>query len=143
MVIQNSKDQQKQKELERKLSASEDERKEDILGKLRKESSSIITLAYMYAKNFEETGADITQRWATMQEQNAILQQVYNRGYEEGLDKGRALEHEKYAKIFDNALNGGINGIARQNPIPKPYGNLVQPTNAKSGKKSAKHGNKR
>lgn len=72
---------------EKPVEYSEDERKDDILSKLRQESLSIIYLAYMYAKNFEETGFDVTTKWATMEEQNKILQQVYNKGYEDGLRK--------------------------------------------------------
>ena len=105
MVINNDTNRAKQKEAEAKLSRSDDEIKNEIFEKMRAESVAVITLAYYYAKNFEETGADITKRWQTMQEQNSILQLAYNKGYEEGLAKGREMEREKQNKGYPLGRN--------------------------------------
>lgn len=113
MVIRNSEGYQKKKDAEHRLFTSDDEKIDQIIDELRKESSSIILLAYMYAKNFEETEADLTQRFKTLQEQQAVMQKIYNKGYEDGFAKGRQTEYEKYAKIFDNAISGGTNGTIR------------------------------
>lgn len=98
MVLNSDPNSERIKKNEERINRSDDEVKENLLSQLREESVSIITLAYMYAKNFEETGADITQRWATMEQQNAILQQVYNKGFSEGRINGIKEIKEAYKK---------------------------------------------
>ena len=109
---------------EKNVEYSDDERKDNMLAQLRNESLSIICLAYMYAKNFEETGVDITTRWATMEQQNKILQEVYNRGYRDALQKNQ----EDNSNTNSNHANGGI----RQDTVSEPHRNVVQPTNGKN-----------
>ena len=141
MVIDRNPNIPKQKEAERKLAMSDDERKDSLLEKLRAESTSIVLLAYMYAKNFEETGADITERWTTMEQQNAVLQKVYNKGYEDGIDKGKELEREKNKR--DNATNISVDEFIRQNTVQRTQRNVVQPTDVKYRRKSTKKRHKR
>ena len=95
MVINKDPDYEKKKQAEEKLNRSEDERKEALIAELRKESVSILCLALMYAKNLEETEEDITQRLITTNQNADLLQRVYNKGYEDGIRKGRELEREK------------------------------------------------
>ena len=141
MVIDKSPNIPKQKEAERKLAMSDDERKDSLLEKLRAESTSIVLLAYMYAKNFEETGADITERWTTMEQQNAVLQKVYNKGYEDGIDKGKELEREKNKR--DNATNISVDEFIRQNTVQRTQRNVVQPSDVQYRRKSTKKRHKR
>ena len=101
-----------------------DEQKERMLAQMREESLTVICLAYMYAKNFEETGVDITTRWATMEQQNKILQEVYNRGYKDALQKIK----EDNSNTNSNHVNGGT----RQDTVSEPHRNMVQPANAKN-----------
>ena len=77
--------------------------KENLLNEMRKESLAIICLALMYAKNFEETGMDITTRWVTAEQQADALQKCfdkgYNTGYQDGIKSGREFERKKMEKM--------------------------------------------
>lgn len=106
---------------------SMEEQKAKMLEQLGQESLSIICLAYMYAKNFEETGVDITTRWATMEQQNKILQEVYSRGYKDAL--------QKIKEDNSNANSNHANGGARQDTVSESHRNMVQPANAKNHRK--------
>ena len=76
MVINNSPKREEKPEI------SESEQKEKLLKALSEESYGVISLAYMFAKNFETFGEDVTRRW-----QNAILQtDALNRAYKKGVD---------------------------------------------------------
>lgn len=87
---------------------TEEEQKEALISELRKESVSIICLALMYAKNLEETEEDLTRRLINVNQNADLLQRVYNKGYEEGLSKGRELERErnKNKGKHNNSTNG-------------------------------------
>lgn len=120
VVINNDPNYEKKKEAEEKLNRSEDERKEALIAELRKESASIICLALMYAKNLEETGEDITRRLINVNQNADLLQKVYNKGYEEGLYKGRELEREKQNnKGTNNTIGGGFNSQTRNNSVQR------------------------
>ena len=95
---------------------TEDERKEELILKLREESVSIICLALMYAKNFEETGEDLTRRLINANQNAELLQRIYNKGYEEGLIKGRELEREKN-RNHNNANGNGPDGKTRDSTV--------------------------
>jgi hypothetical protein len=99
MVVNSDPSRKRQLELERELNIPEDVRKDAMFAEMRKESLSLITLAYMYAKNFAETGLNITERWTVALEQNELIQRVYDKGYTEGyaegVQKGRELERKK------------------------------------------------
>ena len=58
----------------------------NLIEELRRESEGVIGLAYMYAKGFEKLGIDIT--WESVEERIRVLQEVYNKGYEDGFVKG-------------------------------------------------------
>lgn len=96
---------------------TEDERKEELISKIREESVSIICLALMYAKNLEETQEDITQRLITVNQNADLLQRVYNKGYEEGLSKGRELEREKNNRNHNNTNGCGPNSKTRDGTV--------------------------
>ena len=88
---------------------TEDEQKEELISELRKESVSILCLAVMYAKNFEETEEDLTQRLINVNQNADLLQRVYNKGYEDGLSKGREMKHENKGNDNSNAFGNGFN----------------------------------
>ena len=98
MVVYDPEGYKKKKDEERRLSTPEDVKKERLLNEFRKESASIILLAFMYAKNFEEMGYDITEKWVTAQQQSEVLEKAqkkyYLEGYEFGFTKGREYERE-------------------------------------------------
>ena len=91
---------------------TEDEQKESLISELRKESVSIICLALMYAKNFEETGEDLTQRLINVNQNADLLQRIYNKGYEDGMIKGREMERDKQTNKGNN-INTNNNGKSR------------------------------
>lgn len=93
MVIRNDPDYKKKKAAEERLNKGEVAKKEEFLAELRKERVDILCLALMYAKNFEETGEDITKRLITADKNVDLLQAVYNKGYREGLAKGKELKN--------------------------------------------------
>jgi flagellar biosynthesis/type III secretory pathway protein FliH len=95
MVINKDPNYDKKRQAEAQLNQSEDVRKEALIAELRKESVSIICLALMYAKNFEETQEDLTKRLLNVEQNADLLQRIYNKGYEEGIEKGKELEREQ------------------------------------------------
>ena len=109
---------EKKKRTEESLNRPEDVQKEALISELRKESVSIICLALMYAKNFEETEEDLTRRLINANQNADLLQRVYNKGYEEGISKGRELEREKNRGKHNNSINGNrINGKGRNDTV--------------------------
>lgn len=125
---------------------TDEELKEELLESLRLESVSILALAHMYARRLEETGADITEKWTVALEQNAVLQRVYNKGYVEGLQKGRELEREKINQSNNTATSRAyisVDEFIRQNTVQQPRRNVVQPANAQHSRKSTKKRHKR
>ena len=99
MIINNDPDYERKKAAYDRLNRSEDELKESLLNNLRQESAAIISLACIYAKKFEETGMDVTERWETAEQQMAILQSYFNKGYvqgyQEGVTNGKKMEREE------------------------------------------------
>lgn len=97
MIIQG--DSNKKKPVEK----TEEERKEEMLEELRKESMSIICLACVYAKKLEETGMDITEKWETAERQSEIIQNFYYQGYEngfkDGIHKGKEIERAEHMQM--------------------------------------------
>lgn len=96
---------------------TEDEQKEALISELRKESVSIICLALMYAKNFEETQEDLTKRLINVNQNADLLQRVYNKGYEDGLSKGREMKHENKGNSNSNIIGSGFNGQIRDDSV--------------------------
>ena len=94
MIINNDPDYERKKVYEDRLNRSEDEQKDELLAELRKESVSIINLAFMYAKMFAQTGEDITKKWQTAVQQASIIQRMFSEGYRKGLNEGIAKGKE-------------------------------------------------
>ena len=76
MVISN---QEKRPEI-----PTEYETREKAIKELSKKSTGVLSLAVMYAECLERTGIDITKVWETVEDKQRDLQEVYNRGYEDG-----------------------------------------------------------
>ena len=104
MIINDPELYKKKMDEERRLCVADDQRKEMFWSELKNESLGVITLAVMYAKNFEETGEDLTKCLINVDKNADLLQRVYNKGYEEGIYKGRELERE-YQKNKGNHNN--------------------------------------
>jgi len=58
--------------------------KQMIMDMLSKADTRVLSLAYVYAQNFNDYGVDVTQRWDTAVTQSANLQEAYHKGYCEG-----------------------------------------------------------
>ena len=88
---------EKRKALEQK---TEDEQKEELIAELRQESVSVIGLAVMFARGFNQTGEDLIRGW-TIEQQARIIQSQYNAGYRagyiDGVAKGKEYEREERA----------------------------------------------
>ena len=67
-----------------------DAAKQLMLDELSKESMQVISVAYAYAKNMVALGVDVTEAWTTVSDQQNALEQAYQRGYKQGLDRGIA-----------------------------------------------------
>jgi len=81
------------------IEPTEDELKDKLLEELRKEPLSIISLAAMYAKGFQDTGEDVTKIYQTAEDQWAAMQKIYNKGYEDG--------YKNHAPFTVNVIIGG------------------------------------
>ena len=73
--------------------------KEKILGELEKESESVVTLAYMYAKGFALIGEDVTKAWQTSAIQTDMLSRAYTKGWDDSVK--HMLESAKYQDYWD------------------------------------------
>lgn len=111
MIVNENKIQKQNRENEERLVVPEDFQKEKVLSELRNESLSVICLAAMYATNFEFTGEDVTKRIINADKNVDLLQRVYNKGYEEGLCKGRELEREYEKNKGNNNSNATSDSI--------------------------------
>lgn len=60
-------------------------KKAAYLRELAKESPLVVSQALMYAKNLDRFSVDVSQKWMTVVEQSAALEEAYRRGYYEGL----------------------------------------------------------
>jgi len=105
MVLNRDANYEKRKQAEERLNRSEEVQKESLISELRKESTSMLCLALMYAKNFEGTEEDITRGLINVNQNVDLLQRVYNKGYEEGINKGKELEREKNSFKDPNSTN--------------------------------------
>lgn len=66
----------------------------------------------MYAREFEATGGDVTQRWETAEEQTAALQDIYNKGYEDGFyERQRRLQISGLTERGVNDKEGSEKGV--------------------------------
>ena len=88
MVINNDPNYKQKRAWKEAMKRPESERKADILSELSTRSSSVLNLALMYADMFEAFGIDLTQP--------VDLQEVYNRGYEDGFyERQRRLQNSQ------------------------------------------------
>ena len=71
------------------LTRGEGIRKLDLINELEKYNIGLLELALLYARNFEDFGEDITKKWETAEEQREKLQEIYNKGYEDGFYERR------------------------------------------------------
>ena len=160
MIVDKDENSLRNKANAERLNIPEDERKEQLLSELRQESLSIISLAYVYAKNFEETGMNITEKLILTEQQANALQQyhdkVFQQGVNYGVEKGREYERAKI-KVMEKKkaereqnehfyeVDDGIDvdRLLGKNTISEPSRNVVQPVNVQSHGKGKRKRHKR
>ena len=133
MVVKPTEEQIRQRETEKKRKQAEENARNNLLDELRNESLGVLTLAVMYAKNFETLGFDITERWVTAEQQGEAVEKIYQRGYADGVIKGREIESETIRKRMEvqNSRKLGfdddyLDDGEGQNKVSKSLRNLVQ-----------------
>lgn len=74
--------------------------KQKLLDLLAKESTMVLSTAYIYAKNYVNFGVDITKAWTTAVEQLSILEQVQI--------KAQAEAYDSFKKEYENRLKADM-----------------------------------
>ena len=59
------------------------------------ESTEVLALAYLYAKNFKDYGVDVTKAWDSATVNCSSLERAYHKGYEIGFHEARMQEVER------------------------------------------------
>lgn len=149
MVVKPTPEQIKQRENEERLKKSQVDAKDKLLNELRNESLGVIALAAMYAKNFEALGFDLTERWVTAEQQGEAVERVYQKGYADGVIKGREIEGETIRKKMEIQNSRNVDNYdyfdsnIGENKVSESLRNLVQPSNGKSCKRGSKKRHRR
>lgn len=71
--------------------------REKCIAELKTKSTGVLCLAVHYAENFERVGQDVVTAWKDAEQKAKELQEIYNRGYEDGY---HLREGVKFVKIF-------------------------------------------
>lgn len=86
----------KQKEVE-----PQDIQNQRILNELKKVDSSVLLLAYMYARGYDLGGEDVTKAWTNAVRNTQIIETAYRRGYE---DCQKDIKEKKTRDFFHKVL---------------------------------------
>lgn len=82
--------------------------KEKLWEEFEKQSEAVLTLAYMYARGYELTDEDITKEWTNAVQNNAIVERVYQKGYQDALkDIEEKKRRDFYHKVIVDLEVGG------------------------------------
>lgn len=66
------------------MESAEFRKKQEIIDLMRKMPLETLSIAYLYAKNYKEYGADVTRTWLTATENASLLERAYRKGYYDG-----------------------------------------------------------
>ena len=80
-----------------------DSAKQKLLDLLAKESTMVLSTAYIYAKNYVNYGEDITKAWTTAVQQLSILDKVRQKAWREAYDS--------FKKDYENRLKDDLKAI--------------------------------
>lgn len=64
----------------------DDDIKQKLLDILAEEPTMVLSMAYVYAKNYVEYGEDVTKAWTTVVQQTSIIQKVRQKAQVEAYD---------------------------------------------------------
>lgn len=59
---------------------SSTDKKQAMLDQLAEENEQVVALAFVYAKNMQTYGVDVTKAWNNAVQQSAALEKAYTRG---------------------------------------------------------------
>ena len=66
--------------------------KEKLLELLSQEDTTVLSQAYLYAKNLTDYGVDISNKWETATQQASALEKAYRKGYYDALQRNAESE---------------------------------------------------
>lgn len=59
-------------------------KKQEFIDLMKQMPIQTLAIAYLYAKNYTEYGADVTKTWLTVIENSKALENAYRKGYYDG-----------------------------------------------------------
>jgi len=63
------------------------QKSKQLIDELSKMPPMVIATAYLYAINYVEYGADVTEKWLTAVQQTSVLEKAYQKGYYDALQR--------------------------------------------------------
>ena len=75
-------------------------KRDALLEELAKEDLQVLALAYVYAKNLQLYGEDVTKAISTATQNAAILEKAYNKGYYDAMNRMSAQESENKDELL-------------------------------------------
>lgn len=79
--------------------------KERLIEELKKESDTVVSLAYMYARGYNLCGEDVTKAWTNAVNNNHLIETIYQRGYEDAFkDIAEKKRKDFYHKVVVDLL---------------------------------------
>ena len=76
------------------------DKKQAMLDLLAEENEQVVALAFMYAKNMQNYGVDVTKAWDSAVQQSAALYEAYTRGRMDSDEEWR-----KHCRQLGNNVN--------------------------------------
>ena len=75
--------------------------KEKLWAEFENQSDDVLTLAYMYSRGYDLAGEDVTKAWTNAIRNNQIIEQVYQKGYEDAL---KDIENKKRRDFYRKVM---------------------------------------
>lgn len=80
---------------------SPSEVKQQILDELAECPDAVLSLAYVYAKNYNLCGEDVTKTWTNVIQNSQFVEEIYRRGYEEAF---KDFQEHKRKDFYNKVL---------------------------------------
>lgn len=80
---------------------SPSEVKQQILDELAECPDAVLSLAYVYAKNYNLCGEDVTKTWTNVIQNSQFVEEIYRRGYEEAF---KDFQEQKRKDFYHKVL---------------------------------------
>ena len=79
---------------QQKINKSGNDMKDMMLESLSSERYEVISVAYLYARQYVRYGEDVTKQWNTATKQTEAMEKAYHVGYAEAMDDMRRRKNE-------------------------------------------------